>query len=59
MLTNEKKRYNALSHSYIVEVSENGHVVIGVRIVQCYHAIMSNSEFSTSGPNFQLVVRLY
>ena len=34
-------------------------VVIGVRIMQCYHAIMSNSEFSTSGPNFQLVVRLY
>ena len=28
-----------------VEVSENGHVVIGVRIVQCYHAIMANSEF--------------
>ena len=75
MLTNEKKRNSARSHSDIVEVSENGHVVIGVRIVQCYHAIMdvvigvrimqcyhaimSNSEFSTSGPNFQLVVRLY
>ena len=75
MLINEKKRDKAHSHSDIVEVSENGHVVIGVRIVQCYHAIMdvvipvrivqcyhalmSNSEFSTSGPNFQLVVRLY
>ena len=76
MLTNEKKRDNARSpHSDIVEVSENGHVVIGVRIVQCYHAIMdvvigvrimqcyhaimSNSGFSTSGPNFQLVARLY
>ena len=75
MLTNEKKRNNARSHSDIVEVSGNGHVVIGVRIVQCYHAIMdvvigvrvvhcyhaimSNSEFSSSGPNSQLVVRLY
>ena len=59
VLTNEKKRDNARSHSDIVEVSENGHVVIGVRMMQCYHAIMSNSEFSTSDPNFQLVVRLY
>ena len=75
VLTNEKKRDNARSHSDIVEVRENGHVVIGVRIVQCYHAIMdvvigvhimqcyqaimSNSEFSTSGPNFKLVVSLY
>ena len=25
-------------------VSDNGHVVTGVRIVQCYHAIMANSE---------------
>ena len=40
VLTNEKKRDNARSHSDIVEVSENGHVVTGVRIVQCYHAIM-------------------
>ena len=40
VLANEKKRDNARSHSDIVEVSENGHVVIGVRIVQCYHAIM-------------------
>ena len=73
--TNEKKRDKAHSPSGVrvvnVEVSENGHVVIGVRIVQCYHAIMdvvigvrivqgyhaimSNSEFSTSGPNFILV----
>ena len=78
--TNEKKRDKAHSHSSVrvvnVEVSENGHVVIGVRIVQGvgivqgYHAIMSNSEFPTFGPNFilvpistcsqfQLVVRLY
>ena len=26
---------------------------------QCYHAIMTNSEFSTFGPNHQLAVRLY
>ena len=55
MLTNEKKQDNAHSHSGVrvinVEVIENGHVVIGVRIVQCYHAIMANSEFSTFGPN--------
>ena len=41
--TNEKKQDKAHSHSCVrvvnVEVSENGHVVIGVRIVQ-YHAIM-------------------
>ena len=41
MLTNEKThshkgvRFDVLN----VEVSGNGHVVIGVRIVQCYHAI--------------------
>ena len=77
--TNEKKQDKAHSHSGVrvvnVEVSENGHVVIGVRIVQCYHsimdvaigvrimqcyhAIMSNSAFSTSGSTFQLVVRLF
>ena len=65
MLTNEKKRDNAHSHSGVrvvnVEVSDNGHVVIGirivqgVRIVQGYHAIMANVEFSTFGPNFNLV----
>ena len=70
VLTNEKKRYNARSHSDIVEVSENGHIVIGVRIMQCYHAIMANVHFSSFGPNFilvpsstcsqfQLVVRLF
>ena len=63
MLTNEKKQDNAHSHSGVrvinVEVIENGHVVIGVRIVQCYHAIMANSKFSTFGPNYHLVVRLY
>ena len=52
-MTNEKK--HARSHSDIVEVSENGHVVIGVRIVQCYHAIMDNSDIWTFGPNFILV----
>ena len=63
MLTNEKKQDNAHSHSGVrvvnVEVSDNGHAVIGVRIVQCYHAIMANSEFSTFGPNYQLVAKLY
>ena len=65
VLTNEKKQDKAHSHSGVrvdvrnVEVSGNGHVVIGVRIVQCYHAIMANSEFPTFGPFFQLVVRLY
>ena len=79
MLTNEKKQDNAHSHSGVrvinVEVIENGHVVIGVRTVQCFHAIMdvvfgvrimqcyqavmANSEFSNFGPNYQLVVRLY
>ena len=49
VLTNEKKWDNACSHSDIVEVSENGHVVIGVRIVQCYHAIMDNSEHVVIG----------
>ena len=55
MLTNEKKRDNAHLHSGVRNASDNGHVVIGVRIVQCYHAIMSNSDFSTFGPNFILV----
>ena len=59
MLTDEKKQDNAHSHSSVrvvnVEVSDNGHVVIGVRIVQCYHAVMANSEFSTFGPDFNLV----
>ena len=63
------------SHSGVrvvdVEVIENGHVVIGVRIVQCDHAIMdvlnglrivecdhaimANSEFSTFGPIVNLL----
>ena len=52
VLTNEKKQDKAHSHSGVrvavlnVEVSDNGHVVIGVGIVQCYHAIITNSEFS-------------
>ena len=54
VLTNEKKHDKAHSHSGVrvdvlnVEVSGNSHVVIGVRIVQCYHAIITNSEFSFS-----------
>ena len=55
MQTNEKKRDNAHSHSGVrvvdVEVNGDGHAAIGVRIVQYYHAIMANSEFSTFGPN--------
>ena len=52
VLTNEKKQDKAHSHSGVrvdalnVEVSDNGHVVVGVGIVQCYHAIITNSEFS-------------
>ena len=81
VLTNEKKQDKAHSHSGVrvdvlnMEVSDNGHVVIGVgimqcyhaimdvvigvRIMQCYHSIMANSEYSTFDPNYQLVVRLY
>ena len=71
MLSNEKKRDNAHLHSGVRVVSDNGHVVIGVRIVQCYHAIMdvvigvrimqcyhaimANVHFSSFGPNFILV----
>ena len=57
--TNEKKQDKAHSHSGVrvvnVEVSENGHVVIGVRIVQCYHAIMVNSEFPLLVPIINLL----
>ena len=57
--TNEKKQDKAHSHSSVrvvnVEVSENGHVVIGVRIVQCYHAIMANSEFPHLVPIINLL----
>ena len=42
MLTYEKKQDKAHSHSDVRVVSDNGHVVMGVRMVQCYHAIMSN-----------------
>ena len=44
VLTHKKKRNSARSRSDNVEVSESGHVVIGVRIVQCHHAIMDNCE---------------
>ena len=57
--TNEKKQDKAHSHSGVrvvnVEVSENGHVVIGVRIVHCYHAIMANSEFPLLVPIINLL----
>ena len=75
VLTNEKKQDKAHSHSGVrvvnVAVSENGHVVngvrivqcyhaimdvvVGVRIVQCYHAIITNSEFSTCSPIVNLL----
>ena len=44
VLTHKKKRNSACSRSDNVEVSESGHVVIGVRIVQCHHAIMDSCE---------------
>ena len=57
--TNEKEQDKAHSHAGVrvvnVEVSENGHVVIGVRIVQCYHAIMANSEFPLLVPIINLL----
>ena len=43
VLTQKKKRNSARSRSDNVEVCGSGHVVIGVRIVQCHHAIMANS----------------
>ena len=49
VLTNEKKQDKAHTHSGVRVVSDNGHVVIGVRIVQCYHAIMANSEHVVIG----------
>ena len=42
--TDKKKLNSARSRSDNVEVSESGHVVIGVRIVQCHHASMDNCE---------------
>ena len=49
VLTDKKKLDNARSCSVIVEVSEKGHGVIGVRLLQCYHAIMDNSEHVVFG----------
>ena len=49
MLTNEKKRDSAHTHSGVRVVSDNGHVVIVVRIVQCYHTITANSEHVVIG----------
>ena len=59
VLTNEKKRDNAHSHPGVrivnVDVNDDGHVVIGVRIVQCYHAIMANSELPLFVPIINLL----
>ena len=49
VLTHKKKRNSARSRSDNVEVSESGHVVIGVRIVQCHHANMDNCEHVAIG----------
>ena len=43
VLIHKKKRNSARSRSDNLDVSESGHVVISVRIVQCHHAIMNNS----------------
>ena len=55
VLTNEKKKNKAHSHSGVRVVNVEGHVVIGVRIVQCYHAIMANPEFSLLVPIINLL----
>ena len=47
--THIKKRNSARSRSDNVEVSESGHVVIGVRIVECHHAIMDICEHVVIG----------
>ena len=44
-----KKRNSARSRSVNVEVGESGHVVIGVRIVQCHRAIMDDCEHVVIG----------
>ena len=49
VLTHKKKLNSARSRSDNVEVSGTGHVVIGVRIVQCHHAIMDNCEHVVIG----------
>ena len=43
--TDKKELDSARSRSDNVEVCGSGHVVIGVRIVQCHHAIMDNVNF--------------
>ena len=48
-LCNRKRRDYARSRSDNEEVSESGHVVIGVRIVQCHHATMDNCEHVVNG----------
>ena len=64
VLTHKKKRNSARSRSDNVEVCGSGHVVIGVRIVQCHHAIMDNVHFWSqfqlvTCSQFPLVVMLY
>ena len=49
VLTHVKKQNSARSRSDNVEVSESGHVIIGVRIVQCHYAIMGNCEHVVIG----------
>ena len=57
--TNEKKQDKAHSHSGVwvvnLKIHENGHVVIDVRIVQCYHVIRANSEFPLLVPIINLL----
>ena len=47
--TDKKELDSARSRSDIVEACGSGHVVIGVRIVQCHHAIMDNCEHVVIG----------
>ena len=47
--SNKKELDSARSRSDNVEICGSGHVVIGVRIVQCHHAIMDNCEHVVIG----------
>ena len=49
VLTHKKKRNSARSRTENVEINESGHVVTGVRIVQCHHAIMDKCEHVVMG----------
>ena len=54
VLTNEMKQDKAHSHSGVrvvnVEVSDNGHVVIGVGIVHGYHVVVKLYELIVTFP---------